>query len=74
MNIKIGFKDSARALAFTTDEEKASVEERLRNALKNDEATVEFTDAKGRQFIVRQSSVAYVEIGAETNRPVGFAN
>jgi len=74
MNIKIGFTDSARELSFNTDEEKTSVEERLRNAMSNDEATVEFTDSKGRQFMVRQSAIAYVEIGAETNRPVGFSS
>jgi len=74
MNIKIGFTDSARELSFNTDEERASVEERLRNAMSNDEATVEFTDAKGRQFMVRQSAISYVEIGAETNRPVGFSS
>ncbi|EPD67640.1 DUF3107 domain-containing protein [Corynebacterium pyruviciproducens] len=74
MNIKIGFTESARELSFVTNEDKSSVEQRLRDAMANGDATIEFTDEKGRQFIIRQAAISYVEVGASNNRPVGFAS
>jgi hypothetical protein len=36
------------------------------------DGTVELTDNKGKLFIVPASSVAFVEIGSEDSRRVGF--
>ncbi len=72
MDVKIGIKQSARELSFESNESAASIESTLSAAFSGGLATVKFTDNKGRQFLVPTDSIAYVEIGAEETRRVGF--
>ncbi len=72
MDVKIGIKQSARELSFESNESAASIESALSAAFSGSLATVKFTDNKGRQFLVPTDSIAYVELGAEETRRVGF--
>jgi hypothetical protein len=72
VDVKIGIKQSARELSFESNESASSIESTLSAAYAGGSATVKFTDNKGRQFLVPTDSIAYVEIGAEETRRVGF--
>lgn len=72
MDVKIGIKQSPRELAFESNDSASAIEASVDSALSNGRATIKFTDNKGRQFVVATESIAYVEIGAEESRRVGF--
>lgn len=79
MEITIGIQHVARELTLEVDqkaEEVAkAVDEALTQHAKGDgAAAVRLTDTKGRQVVVPASSLGYIEIGAQTPRPVGFGN
>ena len=73
MDIKIGFADSPRELVINTEDNQDDVANRVAEALNNDHATLQLTDAKVVRYIVRARQIAYVELGTTTQRFVGFA-
>ncbi len=77
MEITIGVKHVSRELNLEFDGESEAVHTAVTTALEeqakgNGAAVLSLTDEKGRQVVVPVSSLAYVEIGAQTPRPVGF--
>ncbi len=73
MEVRIGIKHSPRELAF----ESASTAEEVRTLIEaaashDGSELVHLTDAKGRQYLVNTESIAYVELGGDTERKVGF--
>ncbi|NLT56755.1 MAG: DUF3107 domain-containing protein [Actinomycetales bacterium] len=73
MDIKIGFVESPRELVITTDAKQEEVADQVTEALSNDAATLQLTDAKGVRYVIRARQIAYVELGTTTQRFVGFA-
>lgn len=73
MDIKIGFVESPRELVITTDTNQEEVADQVIEALSNDAATLQLTDAKGVRYVIRARQIAYVELGTTTQRFVGFA-
>ena len=71
MEVKIGVQNVAREIVLessqTADEVAGAVDSALSGA-----ATLRLTDDKGRLIVVPTSGIAYVEIGAEETRRVGF--
>lgn len=72
MEVRIGLRESARELAFESNQSAAEIEKLVVDALSSNVMQVKFTDDKGRMFIVPVASLAYVEIGADQARRVGF--
>lgn len=72
MDIKIGFSDSPRELAFSTDTPKEELQARISEVLATESGTLELHDERGRTFLVKGSRIAYVELGSTATRPVGF--
>ena len=71
MEVKIGIRNVARELAVETKSSADDVEAALADALaKNGVFTL--IDEKGRKVLVPAAQVAYVDLGAENARPVGF--
>lgn len=70
MEITIGIQHVARELTFETplsaDEVSAAVEKALAGAI------LDIEDTRGRRVIVPAGAIGYVEIGAESQRRVGF--
>jgi len=64
MDIRIGIKHSARELSFDTAESAAAVEKKVAEAIES--------NSKGNVFLVPTEALAYLEIGAEEARRVGF--
>ncbi|MFV0433727.1 MAG: DUF3107 domain-containing protein [Leucobacter sp.] len=73
MEVRIGIVQSSREINFETSEDAAEVRATLEAALSEGrQPLVSFTDAKGRQYLVPTASIAYVELGGEAGRKVGF--
>lgn len=72
MDVRIGIKDSGRELAFETNQSSAEIEQTILGALNAGTKIVTLSDNKGRKFIVPTESIAYLEIGVEETRRVGF--
>jgi hypothetical protein len=72
MDVKIGIKNSPRELTFDSAQGASEIYATVEAALGAGAKLLKFTDSKGRVFVVPADSLAYVEIGAEESRRVGF--
>jgi hypothetical protein len=72
MEIRIGLRNTPREIAFESKQSAAEVETIVAQSLSSDAKTLKLVDDKGRVFIVPTDALAYVEIGAEEARRVGF--
>lgn len=73
MDIKVGIAESNRELVIVTKESADAVSETVRGVI-GGTGTLELTDEKGRQFLIPAARIAYVEIGVNESRTVGFSN
>lgn len=71
MEIKVGIQQVAREIILDSDTTAAQVEEALLAALADD-GVLTLTDTKGRKVLVPAARIAYVDLGQEHSRPVGF--
>jgi len=72
VDIRIGITNSPRELSFESDQSAADIEKIVATALESDAKFIRLTDDKGRVFLVPAQSLAYVEVGTESSRRVGF--
>lgn len=72
MDIRIGVRQSGREISFESAQSAAEVEAQVSACLESGAKVLKLTDAKGRKYIVPTDALAYVEIGAEETRRVGF--
>lgn len=71
MDVKIGIQHIARELTVDTDQSAEEVTAAYREAVQNG-STFELADTKGGRTIVRADAVAYIDLGSEKTRKVGF--
>jgi hypothetical protein len=72
VEVKIGVTDSPRELSFNSAQTPSEVEKQVTDALSQESGVLALTDEKGRRFLVQNTKIAYVEIGAADVRRVGF--
>ncbi len=72
MEIRIGIVNTGRELSFETNEPAAAVKKSVASALDSGATHVSFSDTKGNSYIVPTAGLAYVELGTEESRRVGF--
>ena len=72
MEIRIGLRNAARDISFESKQTASEIEKSVEAALSSDAKQLKLVDDKGRIFIVPTDALAYVEIGAEEARRVGF--
>lgn len=72
MEIRIGITNTARELNFETGDSADDVKKSVATALESGASHVTFTDNKGNAYIVPTAGLAYVELGTEDVRRVGF--
>jgi uncharacterized protein DUF3107 len=72
VDVRIGIQNSPRELSFETSQTAAEVQKAVATALAGQSALLELTDEKGTMYVVPASALAYVEIGSEESRRVGF--
>ena len=71
MEVKIGVQHASRELVLESDQSASDVEKAVVAALKNG-GLLGLVDEKGRKVLVPADRLAYVEIGEEASRRVGF--
>ena len=74
VDIRIGIANSPREITFETSQSASEVEKVVADALAGGGTHVTLSDSKGKTFIVPTASLAYVEVGSEENRRVGFVS
>ncbi len=72
MEIRIGIRNTSRELSFESSQTAKEVEATVAAVLETEGKVLRLSDDKGRLFVVAAGSLAYVEIGAEETRRVGF--
>ena len=72
MEIRIGIANTGRELNFETSESASDVKTAVATALDSGATHVTFTDTKGNSYIVPTAGLAFVELGTEESRRVGF--
>lgn len=72
MEIRIGIANTARELSFESAESADSVKKSVTAAIDGGTAAITFTDVKGNAYIVPTAGIAFIEIGTEESRRVGF--
>ena len=72
MEIRIGIANTGRELSFETNESADAVRTSVAAALDAAATHVTFSDSKGNSYIVPTAGLAYIEIGNEESRRVGF--
>ncbi len=72
MDIRIGIANTAREISFETSQSAAEIERVITTALDAGSTFFTLKDDKGKLFIVPTANLAYVEVGSDTARRVGF--
>ncbi|SDK81020.1 Protein of unknown function [Cryobacterium psychrotolerans] len=72
MDIRIGIFNSPREIGFETSQPAAEIEETVTKALAGSTGYLKLSDDKGKVYIIPTIGLAYVELGSETSRRVGF--
>jgi hypothetical protein len=72
VEIRVGIRNSAREIAFESILQASEIEATVEAAIASGSKVVKFTDDKGRFFLVPTDSLAYIEVGVEETRRVGF--
>lgn len=72
VDIRIGITNSPRELNFESEQSAAAVEKVVADALGSDAKYLTLSDDKGKLYIVPTAALAYVELGSEESRRIGF--
>ncbi|MCX6502457.1 MAG: DUF3107 domain-containing protein [Microbacterium sp.] len=72
MEIRIGIANTGRELSFETNDSAETVKTSVADALGSGAPFITFTDVKGSSYIVPSATLAYVELGTDQTRRVGF--
>ncbi|MDT0156717.1 DUF3107 domain-containing protein [Microbacterium sp. ARD32] len=72
MEIRIGIVNTGRELSFESSTSADEVRAQVTGALEQNASHLSFTDAKGSSYIVPTANLAYIEVGTEESRRVGF--
>jgi hypothetical protein len=72
VDIRIGIANSPREISFESSQPQAEIEASVAEALDSRSTFLRLSDNKGKAYIVPVASLAYVEIGSEESRRIGF--
>jgi hypothetical protein len=72
MEVRIGIRENGRDLSFDSTLSAKELTEKISDAIAKSAPLVELADDKGKTMLIPTASIAYVEIGADSNRRVGF--
>lgn len=72
MEVRIGIQNSGRELSFESSEAPTAVQKTVTDAIENGATHFSLTDENGRLYVVPTATLAYIEVGSERARRVGF--
>lgn len=74
MDIRIGITNTPRELNFESSQTAGEIETIVATALDTGSTYLSLKDDKGKLFLIPTAAVAYVEIGSDSSRRVGFVS
>ena len=72
MEIRIGMINTSREIGLETSQTMAEVETLVANALNGSSPVLKLSDDKGKVYLVAAANIAFVEVGSDQNRRIGF--
>lgn len=72
MDIRIGILNAPRELSFESTHTADEIAEQVSAALTSGTGFLRLTDDKGKVYLIPTTGIAYVEIGTEESRRIGF--
>ncbi|NQX26919.1 DUF3107 domain-containing protein [Microbacteriaceae bacterium VKM Ac-2854] len=72
MEIRIGIVNTPRELNFESSMSVGEVEKNVTAALEAGNKVLKLRDEKGKIYIIPTDTIAFVEVGSEESRRVGF--
>lgn len=72
MDIRIGIANTPREINFESSQTAGEVEKTVAAALDASSTYLTLKDDKGKVYLIPTATLAYVEIGSDTSRRVGF--
>ena len=72
MDIRIGVRHAPRELSFESSQTADEIEKMVAKAIDSDAKLLKLADSKGKVYLVPTEAIAFVEIGADETRRVGF--
>jgi acetylornithine/succinyldiaminopimelate/putrescine aminotransferase len=72
VEIRIGIVNAPRELGFESSQTPDEIAQQVEAAIAAGTGVLRLTDDKGRVYIVPTAGIAYVEVGAEESRRIGF--
>ena len=72
MEVKIGVKGSPRELVVETELSADDIAAAVRECAADPQGLFQLDDTKGRRILIPSDKLAYVEIGEQESRRVGF--
>ncbi|MGI8613371.1 MAG: DUF3107 domain-containing protein [Nocardioidaceae bacterium] len=74
MEVKIGVQHATRDIVFDSEQSHDQIVASVREAVAEESGLLVFADSKGRTVLVPADRLAYVEVGEEAARKVGFGS
>lgn len=72
VEVKIGVQNAARELLLESEQSPEAIEAAVQTALESQHGVLTLVDDRGRRILVPADRLAYVEIGEQVERRVGF--
>ena len=72
MEIRIGMINTSREIGLETSQSLADVETLVANSLSGTSSVLKLSDDKGKVYLVASANIAFVELGSDQNRRIGF--
>jgi hypothetical protein len=72
MEIRIGMINTSREIGLETSQTLAEVEALVANSLNGSSPVLKLSDDKGKVYLVSSANIAFVEVGSDQNRRIGF--
>jgi hypothetical protein len=72
VEIRIGIVNAPRELSFESAQSAEELTEQIQAGISSGTGILKLSDDKGRIYIVPTAGIAYVEVGTEESRRIGF--
>jgi hypothetical protein len=72
VEIRIGIVNAPRELSFESTQTVDEIAEQASTSLTSGNGFLRLTDDKGKVYLVPVSGIAYIEIGSDESRRIGF--
>jgi hypothetical protein len=72
MEIRIGMINTSREIGLETSQTMPEVEALVASSLDGSSSVLKLSDDKGKTYLIASANIAFVELGSDQNRRIGF--